>query len=277
MKTIIPRQVFIPPCNALIALTLAAAFIAMTPATANAHSSCRHSGQAVGDFLAVQLGCSRSPETHGAETMKASSDTSAIDDRSSTQPHQLPYFAYSLVIGGQTFCAGGRALVACSPGTAPPVPPATVAQPQVTPGAVLTAIRRVGLPALTARTQPEGKTLVNFATIFYTQPRPFSRTVSLLGRQVQVVATPASYTWHYGDGTSTTTKRPGAPYPAKDVTHNYTDAHTTVQTSVDVTYSGRFRVGNGDWLSIPGSVTIAGPSTPLRVSEATAVLSGNYE
>jgi hypothetical protein len=196
---------------------------------------------------------------------------------SSTQPHQLPYFAYSLVIGGQTFCAGGRALVACSPGTAPPVPPATVSQPQVTPGAVLTAIRRVGLPALTARTQPEGKTLVNFATIFYTQPRPFSRTVSLLGRQVQVVATPASYTWHYGDGTSTTTKRPGAPYPAKDVTHNYTDAHTTVQTSVDVTYSGRFRVGNGDWLSIPGSVTIAGPSTPLRVSEATAVLSGNYE
>ena len=147
----------------------------------------------------------------------------------------------------------------------------------MTPGAVLTAIRRVGLPALTARTQPEGKTLVNFATIFYTQPRPFSRTVSLLGRQVQVMATPASYTWHYGDGTSTTTKRPGAPYPAKDVTHNYTDAHTTVQTSVDVTYSGRFRVGNGDWLSIPGSVTIAGPSTPLRVSEATAVLSGNYE
>jgi hypothetical protein len=202
---------------------------------------------------------------------------SRVGDESSTQPHQLPYFAYSLVIGGQTFCAGGRALVACSPGTAPPVPPATVSQPQVTPGAVLTAIRRVGLPALTARTQPEGKTLVNFATIFYTQPRPFSRTVSLLGRQVQVMATPASYTWHYGDGTSTTTKRPGAPYPAKDVTHNYTDAHTTVQTSVDVTYSGRFRVGNGDWLSIPGSVTIAGPSTPLRVSEATAVLSGNYE
>ncbi len=90
-------------------------------------------------------------------------------------------------------------------------------------------------------------------------------------------ARPSSFTWHYGDGTTTRTTTPGAPYPAKDVVHSYTDAHTTVQTSVDVTYTARFRVGNGGWQDIPETVTITGPTGALRISEATAVLSGEQQ
>ena len=152
-----------------------------------------------------------------------------------------------------------------------------VPQPQVTPGLVLTELKRIGLPSLQAHTQPRDKTLVNFETIFYADPQPFTRTITLLGRSVDVEAHPTSFTWHYGDGTSTTTSTPGAPYPSKDVTHSYTDAHTTVQASVDVTYTARFRVGNGGWQAIPETVTILGPGAPLRISEATAVLSGGYE
>jgi hypothetical protein len=158
--------------------------------------------------------------------------------------------------------------------------PPTAAQtprPQVTPALVLQAIRRIGLPALQAHTQPQDKTLVNFETIFYTEPQAFTRTITLLGQQVDVEATPTTYTWHHGDGTSATTTDPGAPYPAKDITYEYTDAHTTVQPSVDVTYTARFRVNGGGWQDIPETVTIPGPSTDLRVSEATAVLSGQYE
>ena len=142
---------------------------------------------------------------------------------------------------------------------------------------MLTALRRIGLPSLEARTQPRDKTLVNFATIFYADPQTFTRTLTLLGQSVDVEATPTSFTWHYGDGTSATTSTAGAPYPAKDITHNYTDAHTTVSPSVDVTYSARFRVGNGGWQAIPDTVTIAGPASSLRISEATAVLSGDYQ
>ncbi len=91
-----------------------------------------------------------------------------------------------------------------------------------------------------------------------------------------MVAQPTAFTWHHGDGTTAASTTPGAPYPAKDVTYDYTDAHITVQTSVDVTYSARFRVGNGGWQTIPDTVTIAGPATPLRIAEATAVLSGQY-
>jgi hypothetical protein len=162
----------------------------------------------------------------------------------------------------------------CAGPTGPP--PAQTPKPQVTPGLVLNALRQIGLPALRAHTQPEHKTLVNFATIFYAEPHSFVRTITLLGQQVHVEATPTSFVWHYGDGITTTTSTPGAPYPAKDITHNYLDAHTTVQTSVDVTYSARFQVGGGGWQDIAETVTIAGPSSPLRISEATALLSGDY-
>ena len=101
-------------------------------------------------------------------------------------------------------------------------PPAATPKPQVTPGLVLTELRRIGLPSLQARTQPRDKTLVNFATIFYAEPQTFTRTLTLLGQSVDVEATPTSFTWHYGDGSSATTSTPGAPYPAKDVTHSYT-------------------------------------------------------
>jgi hypothetical protein len=153
-------------------------------------------------------------------------------------------------------------------------PPAATPKPQVTPGLVLAELKRIGLPSLEARTQPRDKTLVNFDTIFYADPQAFVRTITLLGQSVDVEARPTSFTWHYGDGTATTTSTPGAPYPAKDVVHSYTDAHTTVRTSVDATYTARFRVGNGGWRAIPETVTITGPAGVLRISEATAVLSG---
>ena len=149
-------------------------------------------------------------------------------------------------------------------------------QPTVTPGLVLQELRRIGLPALEAKTQPDGKTLVNFETIFYAEPEPFARTLTLLGQRVEVEATASSYTWHHGDGTSASTADPGAPYPAKDVVHEYTDAHTTVSPRVDVTYTARFRVGDGAWQDIAETVTITGPAGDLRIAEATAVLSGDY-
>ena len=150
-------------------------------------------------------------------------------------------------------------------------------RPQVTAALVLNEIRRIGLPTLEAKTQPTDKTLVNFATIFYAEPQPFARTVRLLGQRVDIEANATEYTWHHGDGTTTTTGTPGAPYPSKEITHNYTDAHVTVSPSVDVKYSARFRVNGGAWQDIDETVTIAGPASDLRISEATAVLSGSYE
>ncbi len=149
-------------------------------------------------------------------------------------------------------------------------------QPQVTPGLVLEALRRVGLPALAVQTQPESKTLVNLDTIFFADSSEVRRTLTILGQAVEVVATPAAYHWDFGDGTRLTTREPGAPYPSKDITHRYLDAHVTVRPQVAVEYAARFRVGGGAWQEIGDTVTITGPLAELRVAEATAVLSGKH-
>jgi hypothetical protein len=146
---------------------------------------------------------------------------------------------------------------------------------QITPGAVLIDLERVGLPELTVHTNPADKTLVNLDTIFYTNPQPVTKTLDLLGQSVLVEATPASYLWHFGDGESVTTDSPGAPYPAMDVTHKYPHAKVTLRPSVDTTYTARFRVNGGPWQGVNGTVTIAGPAIALRVVGATPVLSGN--
>jgi hypothetical protein len=158
---------------------------------------------------------------------------------------------------------------------APPADEKTPAA-RVTAAMVLEELRRIGLPTLQARTQPEGKTLVNFDTIFYTDAEPFSATVTLLGRQVDVTAEPTSYTWHHGDGTKRTTTNPGAPYPSQEITYRYSDAETTVSPRVDVTYRARFRVGSGAWQDIDETVTIPGPEGSLRIAQARAALSGDY-
>ncbi|MGA8993294.1 MAG: hypothetical protein WB441_03195 [Nocardioidaceae bacterium] len=165
------------------------------------------------------------------------------------------------------FCA------TCGQAPPPALPPA---RPQVTAGVVLTALERIGLPALAVRTQPEDKTLVNFDTNFFTEPHTFEETVTLLGQAVRVQARPVAYLWHYGDGGTESTAGPGAPYPRLLVTHRYLLAHRTVRPSVDVSYAARFTVGDGDWQDITGTVTIAGPGSDLRISEAAGVLSGDY-
>jgi len=157
-----------------------------------------------------------------------------------------------------------------------PPPPVVSNVPIVTPDVVLRAIRRVGLPALTVRVQPDTKTLVNLPTYFYTKPKRFSTTITLLGQQVDVLARPSKYGWHFGDGQGATTTTAGAPYPDGDVTHPFTDAHVTVRPSVDVVYTASFRIAGGSWQAIPETITIPGPTTQLYVAEATPALSGQH-
>src|SRR3954451_9346532 len=283
----------------IVVFLITSCLICLLTSVGVADQSCLGSGQALGDYVAVGIRC---------DQPSIAIDSASAVTSTSTNGATTPYVQYRWV----SVCAGAGPTAAvgqsadcgqantcpdpadrvwrlwgrkpsgdwdpfgtqCAGLTGPP--PAQTPKPQVTPGLVLNALRQMGLPALRAHTQPENKTLVNFATIFYTEPHPFIRTISLLGQQVHVEATTSAFVWHYGDGMSTTTSTPGAPYPAKDITHNYLDAHTTVQTSVDVTYSARFQVGGGDWQDIPETVTIAGPASALRISEATALLSGDY-
>ncbi|MGC4940187.1 PKD domain-containing protein [Kribbella sp. DT2] len=137
---------------------------------------------------------------------------------------------------------------------------------------VLSETKDVAFPGLRVKVQPAEKTLVNLDTIVYTdQAKVSNTTVRLLGFPVAVEATPMSYTWSFGDGTTLTTTTPGKPYPAKEITHKYAK-RGSVQVSLTTNYGARFNVDGTGWQYIDGTVPITGPATPLLVQEAVPVL-----
>ncbi len=143
---------------------------------------------------------------------------------------------------------------------------------ELTEGDVLRAVREIGLPRLEVSIQPGERTLVNARTIFSTEPVPFARSVTLVGFDVDLEATPSSFTWHHGDGTSARTTEAGRPYPAFDVTHRYRAPADVVKPRVDVSYRVRYRVDGGAWSTIGQTITAAGPAGELEVREAAPVL-----
>jgi hypothetical protein len=174
----------------------------------------------------------------------------------------------------------GGELAGSSMGWCEPPAEAEAQGPQVTPGRVLSAFRRIPLPAGKLSIQPPGgKTLVNFDTIFSTTASDLTRTIRLLGHRVDLRISPTAYVWNHGDDTSQTTDGPGRPYEQgvdmeEYVTHQYTDADVTVRPSVDVTYGATYRVDGGPWQDVVGTVTITGLTAQLRIVEAKPVLTG---
>jgi hypothetical protein len=115
---------------------------------------------------------------------------------------------------------------------------------------------------------PKGQTLVNFETNFYTlDKQPIDQTVIVANRPVEIRATPTSYTFDFGDGEVTTTTSPGRPHPNLDVTHVY-EQLGKVSVRLDTTYSGEYRIGNGNWVAIPETLTVAGEPQDLEILEA---------
>lgn len=143
-----------------------------------------------------------------------------------------------------------------------------------TPGMVLRAFRHIPLPASPLIIEPpDGRTLVNFETNFYTEKERLFRSVTLLGQRIELRIDVHSYTWHFDDGERLRTSEPGAPYPKLQITHNYLRAGA-YRPRLDTTYVADYRVNGGAWQTVPGSVTIEGSPESLRAVEARPILTG---
>jgi hypothetical protein len=140
-----------------------------------------------------------------------------------------------------------------------------------TPGLARQAVANIPLPGLTLNVQPDGETLVNVPTIFWADPQPFETSIDLLGREIDIEATPVAFTWVHGDGTTQTTDHPGKPYPRQDITHRYWQP-SELEARVDTTYSVRFSIDGGGWTDLGEVLVAAGPATVIDVHEAAPVL-----
>ncbi len=159
--------------------------------------------------------------------------------------------------------------------TAPGTPAAGAAPVLTVADVIATEFAALALPAATARVQPAGDTLVNVATIFFTDAAVQTFDVVILGQAVRVTATPTGHTWVFGDGaTLGPTASAGRPYPNEDITHAYLQPGP-VAARVDVSWTGTFAVAGGPGTAIPGQVTVPGPEVAVRVREARSELVAN--
>ena len=141
-------------------------------------------------------------------------------------------------------------------------------------GDVRHAFERIPLPESVLVIQPPGgATLVNFDTNFYTVAGPFEQTVTLLGHQVHFKIRPRSFAWHYGDGKDQSTTKPGAAYPALQVSHRYLKKGT-VAASVDTVWEADFQIDGGAWAPVDATVTKGGAPQQLTIKSATPILVG---
>lgn len=166
-------------------------------------------------------------------------------------------------------------------------PPAAVPPPPVpTLGQIQDAFRRLPFSKPTVRIEPRGNvTLVNLPTYYEAtwpddtglQPGETSQPVQLLSWSVEFRVSSRSYTFHYGDGTSSgRVSDAGGGYPSGSIRHTYAAPNETARVRVDSQLTGQFRVNGGEWIDVDTIADLQNePVTTLVVKEAKARLYTN--
>ena len=134
--------------------------------------------------------------------------------------------------------------------------------------------RRLPLSASVASYQPStGTGLVNMELIVFTDPAPQVLQTTVLDTPVTVRATPAQFSWDFGDGTGPlVTTDPGAPYPEFRVFHVYREPGDYL-VQLTTTWSGQFQVdGQGPWYPVTGTAQTTSLAYPETVVEAKSRL-----
>lgn len=167
-----------------------------------------------------------------------------------------------------------------APAAAPPPPPVpTLAQIQQ-------AFKRLPFSKPTVRIEPRGNvTLVNLPTYYEAtwpddtglQPGEISQPVQLLSWSVEFKISSRSYTFHYGDGTSSgEVEDAGGGYPDGAIRHTYGKPIEAAKVTVDSRLTGQFRVNGGTWIDIDTIADLQDePATTLAVKESKARLYSN--
>jgi len=106
-----------------------------------------------------------------------------------------------------------------------------------------------------------GWVIATVPTVAMAGDAPRLHQATLLGADVEIVATASGYRWEWGDGSHTTTQDPGQPYPNATLTHTYPHAEDAATVALTTTWAGQYRVNGGAWHNFDSTINSA--STPV--------------
>ena len=126
--------------------------------------------------------------------------------------------------------------------------------------------------------QPPGEeVLITKDFIVYTNPDTQVLSTTVAGTEVTIHATPVTYTWDWGDHTTTTTTTPGTPWPNQTVTHHYTHTAQQVATTLTTTWKATYTPTGGTTTPITGTITTTNTTTPYNIVRTLTYLTDQAE
>jgi len=121
-----------------------------------------------------------------------------------------------------------------------------------------------------AEVTPRPDTLVNIDTVFTTAaPASYDIPLTILGQSVVITATADSWTWFFGDGSSTRVEATGT---AGRTTHEYATAAAR-GAYVVIEWTGTYRIGGDPQVrAVTGTATTTGDPIQVLVRQARTEL-----
>jgi PKD repeat protein len=147
--------------------------------------------------------------------------------------------------------------------------------PVVTAGEIAHLVPETGGQGM----EPKGWMVVGLPTNFFADTSSSIVSTTLLGRPADVRFTPATFTWNYGDGSTTTSTTGGATWSAlglaefsETTTSHVYDQPGEYTISLTVFYSAEYRIDGGEWRPLAGTVPSTSPPMVGSAKAAKTVL-----
>jgi hypothetical protein len=127
--------------------------------------------------------------------------------------------------------------------------------------------------------QPDGWMVVGLPTNFYTTTSVHTVSGELLGLPATVRFTPVAYRWRYGDGETASLASRGAQWAALGLrefdataTSHIYRASGTYAIDLDVDYTAEYRIRDGAWTRIAGTLRLPANRLIATAGDAVTVL-----
>ncbi|MEJ1091611.1 hypothetical protein [Microbacterium istanbulense] len=163
----------------------------------------------------------------------------------------------------------------------PDATPEEIEEFEAIPAITITDLARFAPAGTPLSGEPDNLGVAGLPTNFVASASVQTQNGDLFGFPIRVRFTPATYSFHYGDGATDSGSEGGtswaslgqAQFTPTDTSHTYAE-RGTYDARVDVAYTAEIDLGGG-WFSIPGQLNTTGPAQEIRIFEAHTALVAN--